>query len=162
MGSPVCSANKSVPNDKVQSAQSEADSKLTAAKPILDKEILSKSKQKQRAAEICKKTGFCGEDWWENHDGNWARKFDLSDYARKVTDFLTPPVGLDDRTYQNLVRLFASKRVSTPQIADLFQLYFNNDKTGFRKSAQTLFLSAQLFYYDYVPLKGAIMCYVEK
>jgi hypothetical protein len=161
MGSPVCKSNKSVSSDQVQSAQSEAESKLAASKPVLDKEIISKSKQKQRAAEICKKTGFCGEDWWGNHDGIWARKFVLSDYARKMTDFLSPPIGQDDRTYQNVLRLFSSKRVSTQAIADMLQLYLNNDKTGFRKSAQAFFLSAQLFYYDYVPLKGAILCFVE-
>jgi len=162
MGSPLCVANKSVPESKVQAAQTKANEKFKVAKPVSDKELLKKTEQIKRAEEICKKTGFCGEDWWKGESGEWARKFDLNDYARKVTDYLNPPTGLDDRTFSNLARLFSSKRVGTSEIVNLIKLYREDKKTDFRQAAQDLFLNAQLFYYDYVPFKGAIMCYMEE
>ncbi len=83
----------------------------------------------------------------------------LRESAEALVARLSPPTGLHTRTYANVGRLFLSNRVSTQEIIGLIRLQLNPDAvTAFRQAAQAMFLRQGLFYYDYVPYQGAVMC----
>jgi len=149
MSKPVCSANSAVESDKLSKIQEMAERAFTEAKPVQDKEILSEKELKAREAAVCKAAG-----------GDCLR---LHHYAERVANALIPPTGLQVRTEANIVRLFASKRVSAKEIAGIVQLAEDRDRiTAFREAAQAMFLKAGLFYYDHVPYQGAVMCFMPK
>ena len=149
MSTPICSANSAVDSEKINKIQEVASRLFTEAKPVLDKEILSDKARKAREREVCKLVG-----------GDCLR---LSHYAENVANALVPPTGLQVRTESNIVRLFASKRVSAKEIAALVKLSEDRDEiTAFRESAQGMFLKMGLFYYEHVPYQGAVLCFMPK
>ena len=149
MSTPVCSANSKVDSNKLRDISKIAEKTFTEARPVADQEILSESARKARAKEICKEVG--------------GKCIALHHYAENVANALVPPTGLQVRTEANIVRLFASKRVTSQEIAALVKLSENRDQiTAFREAAQAMFLKAGLFYYDYVPYQGAVMCFMPK
>ncbi|MDL1872262.1 hypothetical protein FBR05_08645 [Deltaproteobacteria bacterium PRO3] len=149
MSKPVCSANSAVESDKLSKIQEMAERAFTEAKPVQDKEILSEKELKAREAAVCKAVG-----------GDCLR---LHHYAERVANALIPPTGLQVRTEANIVRLFASKRISAKEIAGIVKLAEDRDRiTAFREAAQAMFLKAGLFYYDHVPYQGAVMCFMPK
>jgi hypothetical protein len=149
MSKPVCSANKAVDPDKLNDIRQVAEKAFTESKPILDKEILSEKARKAREAEVCKAVG-----------GDCLR---LHHYAENVAAALIPPTGLQVRTEANIVRLFASKRISSQEIAGIVKLAGDRDQiSAFREAARAMFLKAGLFYYDHVAYQGAVLCFMPK
>ncbi len=119
MSKPVCSANSAVDSNKLSKIQEMAERAFTEAKPIRDKEILSEKDLKLREAAVCKTVG-----------GDCLR---LHHYAERVANAIIPPTGLQVRTEANIVRLFASKRISAKEIAGIVQLAEDRDRiTAFR------------------------------
>lgn len=149
MSTPKCSANSAVDSEKINKIQEIASRVFSEAKPVQDKEILSDKARKARERDICKLVGGDCQS--------------LSHYAESVANALVPPTGLQVRTESNILRLFASKRVSTKEIAALVELSADRDEiTVFRESAQAMFLKMGLFYYEHVPYQGAVLCFMPK
>jgi len=149
MSKPVCSANQAVDAKNVAKIQKIAEESFKEARPIQDSEILSAKDLKAREKAVCKAVG-----------GDCLR---IDRYAENVSYDLIPPTGLQVRVEANIVRLFASKRVKTDEIADLIKLSLDRDHiSAFREAARALFLKAGLFYYDHVPYQGAVMCFMPQ
>ena len=156
MGDLTCQSNPEVPYYETARIKAEGAGRLAEASPIADREILSKRALKERAGTICEETGLCRESKQR------GRTFDMGDYARQVTTALIPPTGTDDRVFRNIGRLFASRRIQTGEIVSLVRLMENRDEvTAFREAARDTFARHRLFYYDYVPYCGAVVCFRE-
>ena len=149
MSKPVCSANSAVDSEQLSKNPVMAEGAFTEARPVQDKEILSEKELKAREAAVCKAAG-----------GDCLR---LHHYAERVANALIPPTGLQVRTEANIVRLFASKRISSQEIAGIVKLSGDRDQiSAFREAARAMFLKAGLFYYDHVPYQGAVLCFMPK
>jgi len=145
MSKPVCYANDSVAKAHVSRVQGEANQKFLESSAVQNTELLSGTNRaaRERALAASTKIGKSG----------------LLAVARQVTHNLFPPRNLGFRTNTNVYRLLSSERVTTEQVVGLVKLLEDPKKvTAFRNAAQQMFLGAQLFYFDYVPSQGAIMC----
>lgn len=159
MGNPICHANSSVTPQQLQATQLDANQRFTEVRPILDSELLTDRQLRARERALCRATGICGMPHWQ------TRRYRMDDYARQINDALTPPIGFDHRMYVNMDRLLHSRRFTTAQIISLLRLLPTQDRshiTEFRQLAQSMLLSAHLFYYDYIPNQGAIACFMER
>lgn len=149
MSVPVCQANSSVHRSRLEEIQHEAEATFHEARPVRDAELLSRSQLRARERALGEALGIA--------------RHGVLDLAELVADNLAPPTGLHSRTYQNIARLFSSRRVSTESITTLIRTMQDPEAvTAFREGAQRMFLEAGLFYYDYVPFQGAVMCYMTQ
>ena len=157
MAKPICYANSRVSPENLQRVQARADEVFTEAHPVVASEMLSQDAQLVRQREICEAL--------QSRSDSSVACYGLSQYAQQVTDLLRPPIraGLPVRTLQNIGRLFESSRVETDEIVDLIEALRDPTQVShFRELAQEMFLGHELFYYDYIPHQGAVMCYMPR
>jgi len=144
----VCTRNGNVSDAHLQKTEVAASDKFPMSNSVKEQELLSEASLKRRAAKIDKATGLHVRT--------------TNNYAEMVKNELKPHRSLDWRTNTNLARLFSSERVKTSEIIKLIKLMKDpNQVTAFREAAQKMFLSAQLFYYDYFPHEGSVFCYIN-
>lgn len=149
-----CVANSSVTGTHKGETERRATAEFRRARPVRDRELLPDRARRSREVAICRQTGICTEE--EGH------RLDLEDYARKVTDALLPPAGTHDRVFRNTFRLFVSNRISTAAVAELVRLSKDLETiTDFRNKAHEVFSGQSLFFYDYFPHEGAVVCFIE-
>lgn len=146
MSEPICHAHPEMTPENQSRIQEAAERNLPASRPIQDEELLSTSQQRVRERLICRETGLC---------------LGLNAYAHRVTDAMRVPPGLERRTLINARRLLSSYRVTNREVSLLVGFMMDPERiTAFRNTARIMFSTrGELFYYDYVPYQGAMMCF---
>ncbi|GEM_PF-6859821 len=90
----------------------------------------------------------------------------IEKYADKITRLLNPPTQIFPRTRTNVLNFLRSNRLTEAEMNNFIHtlphnlLHPDSDELArFRQSATFYFTRANLFYYEYLPEQGAVMCF---
>ena len=87
-------------------------------------------------------------------------------YTDQITTLLNLPAETLERGRINISRFLRSNRLSPNEMETFIRTLPHNlmspeadELANFRRAATYYFMHANLFYYEYIPAQGAVMCY---